>query len=62
LSYARKLSKILDLDLIEVEVDVNIISDFDKMIYHLDEPQADAAPLNVLRICEQAKKDGLKVC
>lgn len=61
LSYARKLSKILDLDLIEVEVDVNIISDFDKMIYHLDEPQADAAPLNVLRICEQAKKDGYKV-
>lgn len=61
LYYARKLSKILDLDLIEVEVDVNIISDFDKMIYHLDEPQADAAPLNVLRICNQAKKDGYKV-
>jgi asparagine synthase (glutamine-hydrolysing) len=61
LSYARKLSNILDLDLIEVEVDVNIISVFDKMIYHLDEPQADAAPLNVLRICEQAKKDGYKV-
>jgi asparagine synthase (glutamine-hydrolysing) len=61
LSYARKLSKILDLDLVEVEIDVNIISDFDKMIYHLDEPQADAAPLNVLRICERAKKDGYKV-
>ena len=61
LSYARKLSKILDLDLIEVEVDVNIISDFDKMINYLDEPQADAAPLNVLKICEQARKDGYKV-
>lgn len=61
LLYARKISRILDLDLIEVEVDVNIISDFDKMIYHLDEPQADAAPLNVLRICEQAKRDGYKV-
>ena len=61
LSYARKLSKILDLDLIEVEVDVNIISDFDKMIYHLDEPQADAAPLNVLKICERAREDGYRV-
>jgi asparagine synthase (glutamine-hydrolysing) len=61
LFYARKLSKILDLDLIEVEVDVNIISDFDKMIYHLDEPQADAAPLNVLKICERALEDGYRV-
>lgn len=61
LSYARKLSKILDLDLVEVEIDVNIIADFDKMVYHLDEPQADAAPLNVWKICEQAKQDGYKV-
>lgn len=61
LMYARKLSKILDLDLVEVEVDTKILRDFDKMIYHLDEPQADIAPLNVLRICEQAKKDGYKV-
>jgi len=28
------------------------------MIYHLDEPQADPAPLSVLQICEQARKDG----
>ena len=61
LTYARKLAQKLDLDLVEVEIDVNIISDFDKMVYHLDEPQADAAPLNVWRICEQAKCDGYKV-
>lgn len=61
LGYARKLSVLLDLDLVEVEVNVDIICDFDKMIYHLDEPQADAAPLNVLKICEQAKIDGYKV-
>lgn len=61
LAYARKLSKILDLDLVEVDVDVDIISHFDNMVYHLDEPQADAAPLNVWRICEKAKQDGYKV-
>ena len=37
------------------------MNEFDKMIYYLDEPQADIAPLNVLKICEAAKKDGIKV-
>jgi asparagine synthase (glutamine-hydrolysing) len=61
LTYARLVAKHLDLDLVEVEVDVDIVADFDKMIYHLDEPQADAAPLNVLKICTQARKDGYTV-
>lgn len=61
LSYARLVAKYLDLDLVEVDADVDIVADFDKMIYHLDEPQADAAPLNVLKICEQARKDGYTV-
>jgi asparagine synthase (glutamine-hydrolysing) len=61
LIYARKVAKYLDLDLVEVDANVDIVSNFDKMVYHLDEPQADAAPLNVLNICERAKKDGYKV-
>jgi asparagine synthase (glutamine-hydrolysing) len=61
LIYARKVAEFLDLDLVEVDAKVDIITDFDKMVYHLDEPQADAAPLNVLNICIQAKKDGYKV-
>jgi asparagine synthase (glutamine-hydrolysing) len=31
------------------------------MIYHLDEPQADAAPLNVYNICLAAREKGYKV-
>jgi asparagine synthase (glutamine-hydrolysing) len=33
----------------------------EKMIYHLDEPQADPAPLNVLFISQMARQHGIKV-
>lgn len=58
LHYARLVTKHLNVNLIEVESTVDIVKDFDKMIYHLDEPQADPAPLSVLQICTQARKDG----
>lgn len=58
LHYARIVAKHLDVHLIEVESTVDIVKDFDQMIYHLDEPQADPAPLSVLQICSQARKDG----
>lgn len=58
LHYARLVAKHLDVNLIEVESTVDIVKDFDQMIYHLDEPQADPAPLSVLQICSQARKDG----
>ena len=58
LHYARKVAQHLDVNLIEVDSTIDIVKDFDKMIYHLDEPQADPAPLNVLQICLQARKDG----
>ena len=61
LIYSRKVAKHLDVNLIEIEANVDIVNEFDTMIYHLDEPQADPAPLNVLHICQQARKDGLKV-
>lgn len=58
LHYARMVAKHLDVNLIEVESNVDIVNDFDKMIYHLDEPQADPAPLSVLQICLKAREDG----
>jgi len=58
LYYARKVAKHLNVNLIEVESNVDIVEEFDKMIYHLDEPQADPAPLSVLHICRQAREDG----
>lgn len=61
LTYAKQVAKALDIDLKIVTAEAEIVRDFDEMIYHLDEPQADAAPLNVLNICKQASKDGFKV-
>lgn len=61
LYYAKKIAAYLKVDLNIVEAKVDIVKDFDKMIWHLDEPQADAAPLNVLNICISAKKKGIKV-
>lgn len=58
LKYAKIVAKHLEVDLHIIDADVNIVRDFDKMIYHLDEPQADAAPLNVLNICRAARKNG----
>lgn len=58
LHYARQVAEHLQVNLIEVEAKADIVRDFDKMIWHLDEPQADAAPLNVLNICTQARQNG----
>jgi asparagine synthase (glutamine-hydrolysing) len=61
LEYARKVAKQFNCPLIEIKADNSILEDFDKMIWHLDEPQADPAPLLVNAICKAAKKDGVKV-
>jgi len=58
LAYAKKVANYLDVDLNIVNAKVDIVKDFDKMIWHLDEPQADAAPLNVLNICQEARANG----
>jgi asparagine synthase (glutamine-hydrolysing) len=58
LPYARHVATHLNVDLVEVDANVDIVRDFDHMIYHLDEPQADTAPFNVLNICREARKNG----
>ena len=62
LPFARKVAKHLGVDLNIVKVDsTNIADDLVKMVYQLDEPLADPAPLNVLYICRLARENGIKV-
>lgn len=61
LDYARKAAKLLNVELKEIKADIHIVKDFDQMIWSLDEPQADAAPLNVLNIAKLARENGIKV-
>ena len=61
LPYAKKVAAHLNVELDVLKVTPDIAKLLPKMIYHLDELQADPAPINVLLICEQAKKKGIKV-
>jgi asparagine synthase (glutamine-hydrolysing) len=61
LPYARKVAAHLGVDLHTIRVGPEIIERFEQMIWHLDEPQADLAPLNALMICELARTHGIKV-
>lgn len=60
-TYARKVAKHIGVDLEILPANLNILEHFDKMIWHLDEPQADPAPLNVYNICSGARNNGIKV-
>lgn len=59
--YARKVADFLDVDLEVLPANIFSKEIFDKMIWHLDEPQADPAPLSVMHICEGAQAKGIKV-
>ncbi|TXH92880.1 MAG: asparagine synthase (glutamine-hydrolyzing), partial [Rheinheimera sp.] len=61
LPYARKVAQHLGVPLHVLKVTPDIVSLLPKMVYHLDEVQADPAPINVLLICEMARKQGIKV-
>lgn len=61
LFYAKKVAQHLGVDLTVVEGRSDTLESFDKMIYHLDEPQADIAPIHVLNICKKAREDGIIV-
>lgn len=57
-TYAQKVAHSLDLDLQVVDGDHDVLDHFDEMIWHLDEPQADVAPLHVRNICRHARSQG----
>ena len=61
LPYARQVAEHLGVDLHVVQAGPGMIEDLEKMIYHLDEPQGDPAPINVLLISQLAREHGIKV-
>ncbi|MEW6211567.1 MAG: asparagine synthase (glutamine-hydrolyzing) [Acidobacteriota bacterium] len=61
LPFARIVAEHFDLDLVEVRVRPDIIDFTERMVYLLDEPQADPACINVYLISQQARADGYKV-
>ena len=61
LPYAQKAAKHLGVKLNEIEITPPSADDLSSMITMLDEPTADMAPINVMLIAAQARKDGVKV-
>lgn len=59
--YARKVAAHLGVELEIIPADLDILQRFDQMIWHLDEPQADPAPLHVQTISKGARERGIKV-
>lgn len=61
LPYAVKVADFLNVKLDILKASPDIVKQLPEMIYHLDELQADPAPLNVMMISKQARDKGMKV-
>ena len=62
LPYAKKVANHLEVPLDIVKIDSSLMAnDLEEMVYQLDEPLADPAPLNVLYISRLARDQGIKV-
>jgi asparagine synthase (glutamine-hydrolysing) len=61
LGYARLVAKHVGADLNVITVRSQMIDQLETMLYHLDEPQADPAPINTLFIAQLARQHGIKV-
>lgn len=61
LPYAQRVAEFLDVDLHTIRVGPEMAEQFAKVIYHLDEPQGDPAPFNVLLISQLAREHNIKV-
>ncbi len=61
LPYAQKVAHHLNVDLHTIFVGPDSVNHLERMIYHMDEPEADPAALNVLFICQLAHEHGIKV-
>ncbi len=59
--YAKRVAQHLGVELHSVKVNDDVVKHLEQMIYHLDEPLADPAPLNALLIAELAHQYGIKV-
>ena len=62
LPYAKAAAKFLKVPIEVLKIDSDsLIKNLEKMVWMLDEPLGDPAPLNVLYISELAKDNGIKV-
>jgi asparagine synthase (glutamine-hydrolysing) len=61
LPYAKSVANYLDVDLHTIKIKSDVADLLPEMIWHLDEPQADLAPINVLLISRLAEEHGIKV-
>jgi asparagine synthase (glutamine-hydrolysing) len=61
LPYAERVARDLGVALHTIYVGPEMADQLEKMIYHLDEPQADPAALNVMFISRLARQHGIKV-
>jgi asparagine synthase (glutamine-hydrolysing) len=61
LPYAQRVAEHLGVDLHTIWVGPEMVDELAKMVFYLDEPQADPAPINALFISQLARKQGIKV-
>jgi asparagine synthase (glutamine-hydrolysing) len=61
LPYAKKVAEHLGVDLHTIYVGPEMADELSRMIYYLDEPQADFAAINTYFICKLARQHGIKV-
>lgn len=61
LPYAQEVARHLDVDLHTIWVGPEMADELGRMLFHLEEPQADGAPINAMYICRLARERGIKV-
>jgi asparagine synthase (glutamine-hydrolysing) len=61
LPHAQSVAKHLNVDLHTIYVGSEMVDDLPKMLFYLDEPQGDPAPINALFISQLARDHGIKV-
>ncbi len=61
LPFARQVARHLGMDLVEVHAGPGVVDRLDEVLFALDEPTGDPAPINAYLISERAHADGLKV-
>ena len=61
LPYAKRVAEQYGVELRIVDISPAMIRELPTMLYHLDEPQGDPAPINSMLIARRAHADGVKV-